>query len=433
MVLPHSVLRLGQHLKWRSGYWESQDASSKRAVAIDFRIKTPYDLNKLEPNSFFPVPSAVAFAQARGSGNDFDQIKRQARALAPGRVEIWRGPTDTPEVTRNLETLHHDDGEFHSQYANIAANGATIYDRRLFFVNVEPNQTFVAAPDTFITFPRKSSRDKKKYEVDVLNRNVIHEDNLFDVYLGESIAPYVALAPLKAALPVDKTSMTLPLDHGNCPVNTKTKTVRHSSCRVDVAKLDIRMRTRWNRMSSLWDANKGKNNTKSLYQNLNYINKLTSQLQWLRNPQDRPVRIAYTGITAPAATLITDNQAILENALYQVSCRSLDEAYYLLAIVNSTAMFEAVEPLMPQGQFGARDLHKHLWKLPIPEFDPNNTDHADLSDLGRRAAVEAEKVIAALGDPVPSVTKARSVLRHEWQPNSAVAQGIEVGVQGLLG
>ena len=74
-----------------------------------------------------------------------------------------------------------------------------------------------------------------------------------------------------------------------------------------------------------------------------------------------------------------------------------------------------------------------LWRLPIPAYDPNNTDHADLSRLGRRAAVEAENVIAGLGEPVPSVTKARSVLRHEWQPNSANAQRIEVGVRGLLG
>ena len=64
-----------------------------------------------------------------------------------------------------------------------------------------------------------------------------------------------------------------------------------------------------------------------------------------------------------------------------------------------------------------------LWRLPIPAHDPNDADHANLSRLGRRAAVEAEKVIAGLGEPVPSVTKARSVLRHEWQPNSATAQG----------
>ena len=68
-----------------------------------------------------------------------------------------------------------------------------------------------------------------------------------------------------------------------------------------------------------------------------------------------------------------------------------------------------------------------------PAYDPNDTDHVNLSRLGRRAAVEAEKVIAGLGDPVPSVTKARSVLRHEWQPSSGVAQGIEAGVGRLLG
>ena len=42
---------------------------------------------------------------------------------------------------------------------------------------------------------------------------VVHNDNLFDIYLGESVAPYVTLSPLTAALPVDKPSMTLPLDH----------------------------------------------------------------------------------------------------------------------------------------------------------------------------------------------------------------------------
>ena len=432
MVLPHSVLRSGQHLKWRMGYWQSQDAKSKRAVAVDFGIKTPYDLDNLEPKSFFPVPSAVAFAQALGSGNDFVELKRQAHTLAPGRVEIWRGPTDTPEVTRLTETLHHDDGKFHSPYAAIATQGPTIVDRRLFFVSCEPNQTLMAAPDTFITSPRRSSRDKKKYDVSALEGNVVHGDNLFDVYLGESIAPYVTLPPLKAALPVDKPSMTLPLDHSLCPANPKTGTVKHDACLVDTAKLDTRMQTRWNTMSSLWDANKGGNDKKSLYQRLNYHNILTSQLKWLRNPGDRPVRIAYTGITTPAATLITDNKGILDHALYQVSCRDLDEAYYLLAIINSKVMFETVKPLMPKGQFGARDLHKHPWKLPIPVYDPDESSHADLSGLGRRAATEAKAIIGGFEPADLTMDKARTVLRNEWRPNSPTAQGIETAVHQIL-
>ena len=432
MVLPHSVLRSGQHLKWRCGYWQSQIANIKHAVAVDFSVKMPYDLDNLEPNDFFPVPSAVVFARGRESGNDFDKIKRQARVLAPGRVEIWRGPTDTPQVTRNAETLHHDDGKFHSSYADFARRGADIFDRRLYFVTVEPNQTFIAAPNTFKTYPRTSGLDKKDYDVSALEGNVVHDDNLFDVYLGESIAPYVTLTPLTATLPVDKPSMTLPLDHSRCPANPKTGNVRHNVCVVDIAQLDTRMQTRWNKMSSLWDTNKGKNDKKSLYQRLNYHNIFTSQLEWIRNPGDRPVRIAYAGHGAPTATLISDDKAVVDYTLFQVTCASLNEAYYLLSIINSKAMFQALEPLMPRGQFGARHVQKHLWKLPIPAYHPNEQTHADLSSLGRRAAVEAENVIAGLGDPAPSVTKARSVLRHEWQPNSGVAQDIEAAVQQLL-
>ncbi len=433
MVLPHSVLRSGQHLKWRSGYWQSRDSKNKRAVAVDFTTKTPYDLDSLEPNDFFPIASAVVFARARESGNDFDKIKRQACALAPGQVEIWLGPTDTPQVTRKAETLHHDDGEFHSPYAGIAREGPSIRDRRLFFVTTEPNTTQMAALNTFITYPRTSGQDKKRYDVAVLHGNVIHDDNLFDAYLGESIAPYVTLTPLKAALPVDKPSMTLPLVSSQHPANTKSSVVRRNAREIDVAKLDTRMQSRWKTMSALWDANKGKNDKMSLYQRLNYHNILTSQLEWMRNPRDRPIRIAYTTSGTPTATLISDDRAVLDETLYQVTSRNTDEAYYLLAIINSDTLATAVNQFMPKGLFGARHLHKHLWKLPIPEYDPKDTDHINLSRLGRRAAVEAQTVIANLGTPPPSVTKARSTLRHQWQPNSPIAQQIETAVQQLLG
>ena len=170
----------------------------------------------------------------------------------------------------------------------------------------------------------------------------------------------------------------------------------------------------------------------SLYQRLNYHNILTSQLEWMRNPGNRPIRIAYTTSGTPTATLISDDKAVLDETLYQVTCRTLDEAYYLLAIINSDTLATTVNRFMPKGLFGARHLHKHLWKLPIPAYDPNDARHADLSGLGRRATVEAQTVIAGLGSAPLSVTKARAVLRHEWQPNSSTAQDIETAVQQLL-
>ena len=114
----------------------------------------------------------------------------------------------------------------------------------------------------------------------------------------------------------------------------------------------------------------------------------------------------------------------------------MDEAHYLLAIINSRALEDAVRDLMPKGLFGARDLEKHLWKLPIPEYDASNETHAALSRLGETAAAECEILLAELvalnGDDWLTVEHARSSLRHGWQPGSVTAQAIESAVEKLL-
>ena len=297
---------------------------------MDFGLKTPWDLDKLEPNNFFPVPACVVFAEMKGKVSGAgERRKRTAKPLAPGRVEIWRGPTGTDEVTRQAEALHHDDGSFHSPYAELSMQGPTVVDRRLFLVTTAPNDGRLPMPGTRKTAPRLGGNDKKKYSVAALNDFVVREDNLFDLYLGESVAPYVALRPVTAALPVSKATMTMPLDCSRCPPNSKTGTVKHDFCAVNVPALAPGMRERWPIMESLWDANKSRNDDKPLIKNLNWLNKLTSQLAWLRDHGDRPVRIAYTTSGRPTAALIADNRAILDTSTYQVSCRDDDEAHYL--------------------------------------------------------------------------------------------------------
>ena len=432
MVLPHSALRTGQYLKWRGGYWQSQQKSNRTAISVNFRVKTPWDLDNLEPNTFFPMPGSVIFAERIGKYSDLKQGNRDAQPLAPGVVEVWRGPTNTLSVTRETERLHHDDGEFHSPYAELSRQGPSIIDRRLFFVTVERNTGLLALPDTYVTWPRIGYQDKKQYDVSALDGNIVHDDNIFDVYLGESIAPYVALTPEKVVLPVNKDTMIMPLDHSDCPQDEKTGKIKHIACKVDIMGLDARMQFRWPIMESLWDANKSKSNDRSLTQNLNYLNKLTSQLEYLRDPGGRPVRIAYTTNGRPTAALITDGKAILDTKLYQVSCVDDREAYYLLAIINSDALAEAAKPFCTTNWARKiRDLHKHLWKLPIPAYDGNNARHARLSELGEAAAIEARRIIDGLGNVTGNT--ADNAMRHKWQTGSATARGIEVGVGELLG
>ena len=109
----------------------------------------------------------------------------------------------------------------------------------------------------------------------------------------------------------------------------------------------------------------------------------------------------------------------------------------MLAIINSNALTTAAESYMTRGLYGARDFHKHGWKLPIPRYDANEPLHVRLSELGKTAEQECAALVAnsAIPNQPAGDTQsraARKMLRHEWQPNSEVAQDIEAAVAELL-
>ena len=68
MVMPHSALQTGQHSKWRTGAWQTKSVGTGRnrtvgrVLSVDFDHKMAWDLEGLEPNTFFPVPASVVFA-----------------------------------------------------------------------------------------------------------------------------------------------------------------------------------------------------------------------------------------------------------------------------------------------------------------------------------------------------------------------------------
>ena len=92
---------------------------------------------------------------------------------------------------------------------------------------------------------------------------------------------------------------------------------------------------------------------------------------------------------------------------------------------------------MTKGLYGARDFEKHGWKLPIPRYDASDPLHVRLSELGETAEQECQALIAnsdIMAKPAGDAQsrEARKLLRHEWQPNSEVAQDIEATVAELL-
>ena len=117
----------------------------------------------------------------------------------------------------------------------------------------------------------------------------------------------------------------------------------------------------------------------------------------------------------------------------------IHEANYLIAIINSHALSEAVAPLMPKGQFGARHLQKHLWRLSIPEFDPalkgctaNITKRPGLWPrlAAQTREAEVELHVTSRGDEL-TVAIARRELR-KWLRISDEGKAVESAVGKLL-
>ena len=199
------------------------------------------------------------------------------------------------------------------------------------------------------------------------------------------------------------------------------------------------MQRRWNTAVEMFREAHRDKAIKNLDDNLNYLNKMTSQLEFLKaiNLDEKVVRVAYTQAGQPTATVIRDNQAIADKKLYQTAFRSEEEAYYILAIINSNKLEDAAETFMPRGLYGARDLEKHGWKLPIPRYEPNDKLHALLSELGTKAEHECRSLIAESGimSNAPGEAQsrpARTLLRSQWQPKSKTALAIENAVAQLL-
>ena len=427
MVMPHSALRTGQHLKWRGGNYQRKGGRNTPSIGLNLRVHEPWDLDNVVPD-FFPMPASVVFAQYIGVG--------QGAALAPATVQVWRGDwqKDYAGIRRTSEALHHDDGKFKSPYAELSSQGPTIVDRRLFFVETVPHTAMLPAANTTNVKPRLGSQDKINYEGE-LNRleGVVSNDHLLDVYLGECIAPYVALEPLKAALPLHRATMTMPLNHDNCAGE------KHNSCRLEVSELHSTMQRRWSNAAEMYRGTHKNQAIKDLFSNLNHLNKLTSQLEYLQSAitGDETVRVSYTSSGKPTAAIIWDNHAIVDYVLFQTICRSEDEAYYVLAIINSNELAAAAETFMARGLYGARHFQKQGWKLPIPRYDASDPLHVRLSGLGANAEKECASLIANSDIPTKPAGDAQSraarrLLRHEWQPNSKTAQGVEAAVAELL-
>ena len=144
----------------------------------------------------------------------------------------------------------------------------------LSFFGGDHESTIVQAGQTVTVNPRRGSQDKEPWrslDLFAISEQTVEAPHVFDVHLGETIAPYTTLDPLRAALPLRRGEFRVPsADDGVGGIR--------------LGGLSQRMRDRWRIVSSVWNENRAAANRMNLLGQLDYYGKLSSQLEWRQAP-----------------------------------------------------------------------------------------------------------------------------------------------------
>jgi len=327
----------------------------------------------------------------------------------PERSKAWAGRFDTKRATwaeaaRSISTMTAEPSILagkQSPYARKFAQGATILPRFLFLIKADKVTPLGNITGQRSVRSRRSLNEKAPWKLLPDLRGTVEEEFIFPTYLGECILPFRCLTPVQAIIPWDGQRL---LHDGDQRLS------RYPG-----------LADWWHKAETTW-ARHDSSHRLSLIERLDFRRGVTRQLP----PPERRVVYSKSGAYM-AAAIVTEPAAIIDHKLYWGPVTGLDEARYLTAILNSTAVTMAVRPMQARGEHNPRDFDKYIFQLPIPQYDPSDAAHAQLVALAERAEHVAIRTIL----PQTRFELQRKCIRQELA-RDGVGADIDAIVKALL-
>ncbi|WP_328918512.1 N-6 DNA methylase [Streptomyces jietaisiensis] len=396
-VVPNAVLDRPYFSGFRDGRY--QDPSEPVTV----KFTGSWDLRRIRPH-FFPRGSGVVMGRRNGSSiaTPLPRATQRWTGTIPPVAATWHAVEE--HITRSPAELKvAGEGLIDSPYRPRFENGATIYPRKLFFVDTPERSDGLglgggrtAVRSTPVVMGQEGYW--KKHE---LLEGVVETDFIRQVMLSECILPYRLLPPRSAVLPLE----------GNTIMDGKHPNLDRYP---DLAAW-------WRNAEAAWE-NRPQASDMSLVERLNFFRGLSKQLP------GTSLRVVYVKSgTHVSAALIDSPDLIIETSLYWGTVNSREEGMYLCAILNAPALTQLVRPLMSYGK-DERHVDKYVWELPIPLFDDQDPRHLRLSELG---AAESEIVASMDLDESKNFSRLRQTVRKELA-GSPYASELDLLVSELL-
>ena len=345
-VVPNSVID--------RDYWGGFRKGRFAGAAVSF--DPSWDLRRVRPH-LFPRGSAVIFA-----------TNTPTPSTMPIEATIWQGkaphrhmPVDEAhQLTRTPGrlTITTDDAP-RSAYAKRFSQGANLVPRVLFRVERTAAGVLGAPAGRTAVRSQRAVAEKVPWRDLPDLEGVVENEFLWPTILGEQVTPFRLRDPYTFVLPLTRDGTVL---------SGESQEIDRYPGLADWTR----------RAENAWTANRTGRFT--LGEQIDHMRKLTQQLPL---PSLRVV-YAASGMHL-AATLVDEPRAVVEHAVYWATVSTRAEGNYLVGVLNAPVLTELVRPLMSYGK-DERHVDKHVWKLPIPTFDPQDERHQQIAELSAQLA-----------------------------------------------
>ncbi|MEP6952025.1 MAG: hypothetical protein ABI863_22235 [Ginsengibacter sp.] len=206
---------------------------------------------------------------------------------------------------------------------------------------------------------------------------------LFRTALSKSILPFALYKPDLVVLPV------------TVETNDGMKKIKLHDA-IDIQRQGYLNASKWfSNVENIWKIHRTEKNQIISSENyLNWQNKLSEQ-----NLND-PFVVLYNTSGKDANSVVIergkfDLEFLADHKAYIFTTSVKNDAYYLSAILNSSAPNKMMKDFQATGLFGARHVHKKILDIFYPKFNEKNKVHNQLAKLSEQAHEKAKAYLIA--------------------------------------
>lgn len=276
-----------------------------------------------------------------------------------------------------------------SPYFGRFLNGANLYPRCPIFVSPTAGRPLITDAPFLETSDEAFKDSKPNWRVRVNGQ--VEKELLFGTVLAKDLIPFVVRKLSLVVLPLKETS------HRDLKILSATALLDEGHEHAHD----------WFRQTEkLWEERR-KGNSMTLQETLDFNGKLTSQ-----KFRAKFVVLYNKSGTNLSAAMLTPKETkriggiaikgfVADNVCYRYSAATEEEAAFLVGILNSSAVNEAIKPYQPEGLMGERDIHRRPFEAcAIPLFDAKNKLHRDIAKVAGEARAELLKIVPKMQTPV---------------------------------